>query len=94
MTSLLSSIVGNLVRWIETGAIDVINALIVAVAVFIRGLFALLPAMPTFPTLPGDLTWFYWLVPVATIAAALTTAALLYVAVLVVTIAARWVKLL
>jgi hypothetical protein len=94
MIDLLSSIVAQLVCWIETGGVDVINAMVVAIAAAAVALFAVLPSMPAFPTLSGDLSWFYWLVPVSTIASVLATGATLYAAVVLVQIALRWVKAL
>jgi hypothetical protein len=56
MLGLLHDLVANLVCWIETAGIFVVNGIITALAVVVSGLLALLPGMPTLPAVPAWLT--------------------------------------
>lgn len=51
--------------WILNGVIEVVNLLIAAVALLIEGILAILPSMPTRPTLPEDgvVGFINWLIP-------------------------------
>lgn len=94
MISLLQSVVDHFVCWVQTGVVDFANFAIVAIAAAARALFLILPVIPPFPTLPGDMSWFYWLVPVSSIVGAVTTGAVLMAAIVLLQIALRWVKAL
>jgi len=56
MTGFFTSILDNLVCWIETACIDVLNLLIVAVGALLSALYAILPDMPSLPALPTQVT--------------------------------------
>jgi hypothetical protein len=94
MIALLQNIVDLLVCWIETAAVTVVNALVVALGALAGALFAVLPSMPAFPTMPAGLSVVTWVFPLSTLVAAIVTAGTLFVALLAVQVALRWVKAL
>lgn len=56
ISSIFTSVLDNIVCWIETALVDVLNAVIVALGATAGALFALLPNMPTLPALPSTIT--------------------------------------
>jgi len=67
VSSFLGWLVNNLVCYIETAAITVINAVIVAIAAFLDAILAILPPMPTAPTMPtivaNGISWVEYFIP-------------------------------
>jgi hypothetical protein len=83
----------TLVLWaIESG----LNATVAGVAAAATALLALLPSLPDAPALgtPDWLKWLNWVYPLGTAVTAALGLLLLYVALLVLRIALRWVKAL
>jgi hypothetical protein len=78
------------------GLVEMINALIVAIAALAEFLLALLPSFPDPPSEPasGIVGWLLWMVPLGTMLALFTVLVSLWVGFLGVKMALKWVKAL
>lgn len=96
MLDLLGGLAESIGRFVLNALIDALNLLIVAVGALVGVVFAVLPDMPDVPEPPdsGFLHQFSYFFPVGGVVAALAVFVTMYVAVLVVRIALRWVKAL
>lgn len=96
MVDLLTTIVNQIVCWIETGAVLFLNYLIATIAAVIGYIVTLLPNMPSAPTLPGwvataaDYVGYYF--PVSYFLTLVTTCITLVLAWFVLAIPLRWFK--
>lgn len=86
----------NLALGVAWAVTTVINLLVAAIGALLAVLLVLLPDMPAFPDPPssGVLGWLNWAVPLGPMLAGLTTVLGLWLAILAIRVAARWVKLL
>lgn len=55
MTSFFTTIIHNLVCWIETAGVFIANKCIFALGAFIQGLLAALPSFPSLPSMPSQI---------------------------------------
>jgi hypothetical protein len=78
------------------GLVELINALIIAIAALAEFLLSLLPAFPDPPSEPasGIVGWLLWMVPLGTMLALFTLLVSLWIGFLGVKVALKWVKAL
>lgn len=92
----IGTLLSHFVQWVERGIIYVVNAFIQSVADGAAALIALLPNIPSAPTLSGSfVTWVeygeYWF-PVTYLIGLGATLLILYFAYYVISIPLRWFK--
>jgi len=97
MIELLTSIwhgIESIPYWIIDGIIQVVNMFIAAFALLASGIFALLPSMPTRPTLPEDgvVGFINWIFPAEAFIANAVIGIGLLVFFMAVRLALQWAK--
>jgi hypothetical protein len=94
MTSLLGELLTNLVDYVITGVVTVINLISSGIETVLTGLLAVLPAMPE-PIKGSSITglsWFNWFLPVGAILTIFFTLMTMYISYLAIAWALRFVR--